>query len=707
MSLVFTESFMAFPRWAGDDSYAADQNAFRKMINAAFQRAGYLAFYGDQSTQALSSAWIVRADPINPDRAALTYSSANTTTSSASIGIRKQLGSQSDPIIMGFSLYVPPEFVPTPGAPAASVANVMQVICTHGALTGTATGSTYEAFYVASDLTIRRSGTAGSQSSKTLVPGRMSYLEVRISDGDVRVWLDDTLVLQSTVSLMVESIGFSMSQNASVGGSSFITGAAGRWAVSNWYVLAEDTRAPNVRLGPSTRVIGARADTDVATSFIRPNGYASNAAVAGQDLIDNPTATLQSTNVGDQDIYTSTKDTATASGKLIHAVAVKVLAANLESAPHTLRSVLRSPTGVEGENPRPRELRIVSAPFTKDMYGCAMRASDGKLFAVGLGPCLFTSPPNGNGMTPWTMVSDDGTTVFATDIAFRSDGYGVVARSDGKLAIIPPGSDAMSATLVAVTTTRHYFCVCLPNNTMFVGSTSGGLWRLAAGADPTVLANWVKMTTGVTDSMAAMVYHPTLKRIMIQRGGSSLVITSDDNGTTWTSRTPGMATTSNSGSKQIACDGNYFLMMLQSTTTANYIKRSPDGIAWENETYIAPSGDGSTGTVGFMFGDNGFIYVSGGSSTSLSSHDGGANFRRQQKMTAQLQGGCVASNGDWIMVGIGGIYATFTSALIDAPMVPLSGYQMGYNSSTTNPATGLPWTAAEASQSQFGMRIVS
>jgi hypothetical protein len=96
-----------------------------------------------------------------------------------------------------------------------------------------------------------------------------------------------------------------------------------------------------------------------------------------------------------------------------------------------------------------------------------------------------------------------------------------------------------------------------------------------------------------------------------------------------------------------------------------------------------------------------------GTSTALSSSDGGANWRRLSVFPGTLYAGCALANGDWFMVGPSGLLMAYTSALIDTPLVPLAGYTMAYNAATVNPDTGAAWTPAEAAAAKFGMRVTS
>ena len=119
MSVLHTESFVAFQQFTGADapwgtSKAATNNAFK----AAFKRAGYYCDIAAQDDYTRSGSLVVRPDPVYPDRSALVYSSSNTLNNNNGAAynfgaaIRKPLPTQGEAIICGFSLYVPPEYVP-------------------------------------------------------------------------------------------------------------------------------------------------------------------------------------------------------------------------------------------------------------------------------------------------------------------------------------------------------------------------------------------------------------------------------------------------------------------------------------------------------------------------------------------------------------------------------------------------------------------
>lgn len=715
MSLMHTESFMAFAQWTGDDAFSTANTNMRNAFTAAFKRAGYQAAIASQANNQESGAFIVRPDPVYPDRQALVFSSGNTTNTSRGsaytqqAGIKKPLATQGDVVIGGFSLYVPPEFVPnTYGVSTVGVLYVIGTLASDQNFTPAAANCL---FAISTDLAI--STYAGvRQSTKTLVPGRIAYIEYRVSDADVKVWVDDVLVLQNVVSPPTDAIGFTFFQNNVTAPATFLQGAAGRWAISNWYHLVEDAQYPNVRLGPTTRIIGARPNNDIATNFVRPIDAPSNAAVAGQDLVDAPLWSLQSSNAGDRDIYSTNKDTATSSGALIHAVVTKVLASNLESNPHTLRPLIVSQGGVEREDPKPRTfVQLPSLPIAKNMYAVARRPTDGKVFVAGMGPCLIASVPGADANTSWTTIYDEGGTTSTGLVAFRSNGLGIIARGDYKLQIIPIGSDTPGPVFNGpVTATYQPQCMLvLPDNTILIGCTGGRLWRCPGASDPSVTANW-SLVSPTTGAISTLLYLPAYNRVVANVGTGSVVFTSDDSGATWTQRATGQGSsfTGSIGTLQMSFDGSWITIMIQNTTSAGYIRRSQDGISWSSPTYN--TNGSSQAVIQFMFAgpiSGVTLAQNGNTSTSLSSQDGGANWRRQPSFPLAMYAACELANGDWFMVGQTGAVFAYTSAQIDTPLTPLAGYVPAYNVATVNPDTGAAWTPAEAAAAKFGMRVTS
>lgn len=721
MSILSTESFIAFgPVASNDDSDTTANNDARKNVAANLVRAGYQVSISVGNT-ANKQGFAVRPDPVSPDRNALFFSSAlQQTNGGVGAAIRKILPLvNGEAVIGGFTLFVPPEFTKATAASTASCFRVFACGSTDTAWNVSSTDPTNgarEVFRVSQDLQVRWS-TDAAQSQRTIVQGRVAFLEYRISATDIRVWLDDTLVMQKTLSLNVETVGIAFDTPAANLGSPVLVGAAGRWSVGNWYNLVEDAVAPNVRLGPTTRIIGVRPDTDVVAKFLRPNGYASNAAVMAQDLVDAPAATLQSSNVGDQDIYASTKDITTASGKLVHGITTKVMAANLESNPHTIRPVIRAADGTESTAAKAREWRMnATAISSKHLNGIARRPTDGKIFACGNSIALLTNSQNGALGSPWTLISDDGGTINYTAIAFRNDGWGILGRSDGKYQLIPPTADVPNAAInPGTSTTPVNHIIVLPDQRFFcvVQQQRIQISPLPPTA-PDVVASWT--TAGVTNqnngNTVHAAYSPTLGtgkgRIHVTsttQSGYTNASRSDDLGQTWTSVYNGTNTSFWASSWDPVAST---FQMFYSTGAGGFVK-SVDGITWTSPV---------TGSVnnGFVSGQPTRAYVDPDNNTSILLGVGGSmrasinsnEWRPITRLTTNtLRDICKAANGDYLVVGDGGTLIAYTAGVQDGLMAPLGGYLPYTAISPVNPATGAAWTPAEAAVAQFGMRLTS
>lgn len=721
MSILSTESFIAYAAVAGtDDTDTTANNDLRKAVAANLTRGGYQVVIGAGQTTN-KQGFAVRPDPVNPDRNALFFSSALQQVNNGVGGIiRKTLPVvNGEAIIGGFTLFVPNEYVK---ATAAATTSCLRVVASGTADTTWSNVQTdagnpsREVFRVSPDLQVRWS-TDAAQSQKTLVQGRVAFLEYRISPTDIRVWLDDVLVLQKSVTLNVETIAIAIDTPAAVSGSSLLVGAPGRWSIGNWYNLVEDAVAPNVRLGPTTRIIGVRPDTDIATSFLRPTGYASNAAVMGQDLVDAPAATLQSSNVGDQDIYASSKDTTTASGKLVHGITMKVMASNLESNQHSIRPLIRAANGTESTMAPARTWRNLGSISTKHLRGIARRPTDGKIFACGASIALLSNSQNGAPGTPWTLISDDGGTVTYTAIAFRSDGWGCIGRSDGGLQFIPPGADVPNATIIkpnANTNSINHILV-LPNTRFFI-CTNGYrvMWSpTSTTSTPDVVANWGWYNYSSTYGVSQWgVFSPTLGtgkgRLMFitsVTGGYANAWRSDDEGATWAGAYNGNNTSHYAGT----WDSNASTFQMFFATNTNPARKSIDGITWTAPTTGTTINGLVTGAVNAAYFDSDtnqtiIIGLGGTMMVSLNSND----WRPVTRVTTNgLYGICKNAVGDYLAVGDNGTLISYTAAAVDGIMAPLGGYLPYTAVASVNPATGAAWTPADASVSQFGMRLTS
>lgn len=721
MSILSTESFVAFGSVnSNDDSYTTDNTALRNAHAANLRRAGYQVVIGTQATALVSGGLVVRPDPVSPDRNALFFSSGGANPNVAQAAIRKPLplAAADEAIIGGFSLFVPADYVKANGAVtnAGSIFRVIasgmsddtwsEVVTTVAATV--ARHESREVFRVTQDLLFRRGNVNAAQSTRALVPGKVNFIEYRISAEEVRVWLDDVLVLQAPVSLNTETIGFSFDQTTVQSGASALTGAAGRWAIGNWYNLLEDTQAPNVRLGPTTRIAGVRAAADIEVDFLRPNGYASNASVIAQNLVENPPATLQSLAVGDQDVYAPQPDPTTANSAMIHAVVTKVLASNLEASPHTIRPLVIGAEGNEADIVKSREWQLMPSFSTRNLQAVARRPTDGKIFAVGSGNSVYVNDQDGAPLA-WRQVQDDGSATVNRDIIFRPDGWGVIARAGGLegIAVIPPNAEAPITVLSGATYANSVQAI-VARGVFLVSVGTQRVLRCPAGLDPSLPASWsLVVSISAARGQYGIAYLPDFGangRVFVHgtvTSGNNNWGYSDDLGATWTGPLSNIA-----ASAAMSSDGKQIIRSSSNIAIA----RSTDATTW-----VAPTGVMNTnGTVGaattshavdLATNETIILGVSGAMTISKDSNNWRPITRVQ---TAQAyRGGCKNANGDWIIVGDAGVHVMHRVAPADAPLVPLAGYQPTFSASTVNPDTGLLWTPSEAAVANFGMRVTS
>lgn len=332
MSLINQESWMMFAAHNGDDTA---NTAMRNAINSAFNAIGYETF-----REIVDRSWIIRPHPVYPDRQAL--------VPSAPVGlqyqfaIRKRVGDNASTVIGGFSLFVPSGFV----ASSTGDRVAHPFLAVSGGAIGSALNKIFgtsvadEIFRVRGDLQIGY-GTE-VQSSRKITPGKMSFFEYRITQSEIRVWMDDALVLQKNVAVNNSTICFATVNWTASGPGTSLGDLVGRWAIADWYNLKEDAVTPNVRLGPTTRVIGTRAATDNFVQFVRPPTYASNAAVVRAPFNPDSGDVLKTDTVGTRDIYDGYTDAGTATAVVVHAMTVRAIAQNIDTVAHTIKPIIVS-----------------------------------------------------------------------------------------------------------------------------------------------------------------------------------------------------------------------------------------------------------------------------------------------------------------------------------------------------------------------------
>lgn len=699
MSLQSTESFIAFQPIVSTDDWTAPNTAIINATTANLKAAGYDVITNPNTSAALSGGFVTRQDPVVPDRVALVYSSASTAGVAGGVcGIRKRLGVSQKNIIGGFSLFVPADFVKST---IASTNALLSVTASTSALA--AWQGSDEVFRIGQDLAIRY-GAGAPLSTKLVTPGRINFLEYRLTDTELRVWLDDTLVLQQVVQVIRDAIAVNVWNAPPANGSSPMAGATGRWAIGNWYNLLEDEIYPNVRLGPSTRIIGSRPTADVVSEFVRPAGAPSNASVARQDIVANPTQSLQASAPGVQDVYTGT-DTATSTASMVHAVAVRVMAASLDATPHTLRPIIRTAAGTDALATRGLTFGALTSLVTNEnIMAMDTRPTDQRVFAVGTNNSIWMTPANGDG-TSWTKLSLAASTATCTHIRFRADGTGVVMRSDGLMYVFAPGNDVPTLvtppnpipTLGITVTAAGTFI------TLHVISTSQYTRRMPNPVvGPYTLASPFGAITGAFVGIASA-KDGRVVVITNATGAAMNVANSVNDGVSFTvsNRPAALAPVA------LASDGTTFFA---SGYYPTYDSKSTDGVTWTTWVPAPNAAAGSNGFASVMKGDE---TGSGGGMVVAAPNiirwvkENSTPYQTVNPVTGTFYGAAMLSDGTWILGGAAGILARFRPEPLDVKLPGFSGFLPTFNVAVINPDTGSMFTPAEAAATQFGMRATS
>lgn len=733
MSLMLTESFIAFGTYNGSDAYdpsAGGPNAARAAYALNLARAGYGVYSPANTSADTSGGLVVRADPIDPDQHALVQSSA--VSAGVSLGVsaafKKKLPITDKQIIIGFGIFVPTEYVANVSSSTVPVFRMNAGIDSDvnwQAVGITPIYSAKECFRVANDLSIRW-GTDAAQSSKKLVVGAMNYMEVRIDNATVSVWIDDQFVMQKAVSLVPQSVAFIFENNINAGaGGTNMSGNPGRWAISNMYHMVNDGVSPTVRLGPTTRVVGQRPDTDIDVRFIRPVAAPTNASVAAQDLVDQPTQQLQSTTVGDYDTYQTVGGVSGAkitSMAMVHAVGIKVLAANLEPDIHKVKPFTKYQNSGEGADNKPRELSLFSgatnAP-TRTIRAMAIRPTDHSVWAVGDGSSIYRSGANGD-ITTWTRVQDLGDATVYNGIYMRPEDGAILigATNDNHVRRVQPGSNVLDATLGNLTAGAFPVSFARsPDGTRYIAYTALTTSSFAVySADPWAVAPaWNNMALATTPAnvggFGQVAIDGTGKQVLTAGVAQDYVYTPlAATGATVNSRAHG-----DTGLlyNAVTFDGVAFLIGATiSDTNINggpRIRRSTDTISWSLVTSAGSTTPGATQQLRFGASNTANqLSIFGGDAGSLIISNDGTNWRQLPRLTAQaLYAGVSLPNGDFLIAGGAATMLRYTSSGADTALQPLAGYTMAYGSAAINPKTGNPWTPAEAAAGYFGVRLTS
>lgn len=739
MSAIHSESFFAFGEYNGSDDFTDEVNEVRVNYAAALQRAGYVTHIPANDAAATTGGFTVRTDPLYPgERRVLAHSSAvpNDVSAGVTAAFKKKLPLSDMPFIIGFSVYIPSTYK------ANNVASTVPVLRVNAGLNsdaswweeGIVVASAKEVFRVTNDLSVRW-GTDAPQTSKKLKVGNLNYLEFRINATEVQVWLDDTFLMSKAVSLIPDAVAFIFENNINTNPlGTNLSGAPGRWALGNMYYLLVDGVAPQVRLGPTTRIIGQRPDTDVDVRFLRPAAAPSNAAVAGQDITDSPPWQLQSTTVGDFDTYSAEDETtgdAIRTMAQVHAVTVKVLASNLEPDLHKVRPYAKYEGSAEGAMDRPKELVLLNSPTVKNIKAMALRpGGGGRVVIAGDGEMLWQSGYNYD-VSTWTKISESGGGQNFQAMWARADGALILGSwsgvSVGRLSHVAAGTDVWTLG-TANGSTGGFGDFALTADSAILRAFVGRLTTAAAGFNYNATAavyNSASPSTGTWNSAGVTGVTPTLntgvahvgqkpdlsQTIMLQGSACDFVYTF--NQAALTSATPRAHGDTGIFYPAITWDGQAWLIGAYSNDASlnggPRIRRSLDGNSWSLVTAVGNNNAGVNQQLNFGKSNTANREtIFGGNAGALVMTTDGINWRQMPRLTNQnLNAAVVLPNGDFVIGGDGGVLLHLRSSGKDTELVPLAGYTLAFGAAVLNPATGSGWTAAEAAEAQFGVRLSS
>lgn len=694
MSLIWTESFMGFKRHNGP---MGANTAAETM--AALQAAGYTTFLA--STGA-NYGLAISDDPVVPERAGLRVNNSTTMSGLVQV-VARELPPTLHPIIFGFSLFIPSSFVPASGG----AATVLQVgLHPKGATDLGTLHNTAErvAFRIGTNLGIYAGGQSNPQSQMRPAPGKTSYFEVRFDGTQVSVWMDDALVIQNET---VEQAGM-----ISFGFGSQTPYQPQDWALGNIYILSQDDVAPNVRLGPTTRVIGRRPAEDVRTDFLRPAAFASNAAVAAQDITSTPDHTLQSTSVGDTDIYDAGVDSDTASAGIVHAVSLKVMAANLEVAPHELKTLILSDSEESDEE---GALVMQQIPnFTSRTLNFIIEHPTKGLIAGGNGEALYCSTDDGE---TWTQISETGSTVHYNHGVFSSNGNGVILRSDGGVMYCHDSSPIDEWQYAASGVAYDFKRIAANGDTFFmVGNGSSSHHRkLTYPKDG-------PLTFGASGMVGALRYDVAYDNgtwLAVGITNAVVMSRSEDNGASWAQLDTGLSSSGAALRRFAFGNGTWLMVSTGQTSVYNLFRSVDNGLTWVDVTTAISNS--YRHITEMKFADGLFIAVGFGRANAVTLTEGvliatspdGINWKYYPRLklgnvaNACANGLLISKTGRLIVVGTSG--DVFISKPIGQvkPLPVMGGYQLLYSPASKDPATGLPWAPEAAAASQFGMRVES
>lgn len=350
MTAIHTESWMRF-----------DKEEFTTQVNPDIIAGGYEVFvqhynaiYSEGQTYPVGPGGVqVQTDPVYAARNALRiYHSKTAATLPNGPYIRKRFDAPMTHWVMGFRFRAEFNEVPASG----------NMVFTVGSSTLARRATTNSALYRPlenwnSFLEFNmRTGEVSSGVTNAYVVLPMAferekdyYVEIEVDTvaNLCRAWVDDLLILDSAFNasiLAAAKAAYDDGFGWAFGGNTNSNTTLGAAIVRDVYVLDMDAVKPNVRLGPSTQVIGERPTDDAQAQFERPGGYTSNAEVAALPVEPAPSVYLTGDQVGQTDLYSVAASDVAAAAAKVHAVGVKTQVANYAASAHNVGLLVKSGT---------------------------------------------------------------------------------------------------------------------------------------------------------------------------------------------------------------------------------------------------------------------------------------------------------------------------------------------------------------------------
>lgn len=192
-------------------------------------------------------------------------------------------------------------------------------------------------------------GSAVTSSSMVLSSDVDHFIEVKAdrTANTLRVWVDDLLVLDSTMTAtfsakLATGIVF---QTGTVSGTAGTSTGIGAYLSDMYFIDATDTVAPYTRLGKTTRVRGEKPTSDYSVQMSLPDGYTNHYDVVDDQISSTaaPSVYLSAETAGTKDLFGTSSD-ATGYASAVHGVVIKSVSGNYGETSHTIGGVMSDGT---------------------------------------------------------------------------------------------------------------------------------------------------------------------------------------------------------------------------------------------------------------------------------------------------------------------------------------------------------------------------